>query len=249
MDFVTVIPAPWALISLLILLSVMVLLVVGFAFNRYDPDREGRMPKATELPQSALLIVLTVITWITAAAQTPLVTLAALICIGMTCGFLGDLFMANVFNQKNHVLFGMGAFAVGHLLYILAFRQIAVAFDLNDLGTYAAALFMTWGLALILWFVLVRQPDGDSMQYAALGYALFLASMAGYALGLALQRAAFVSLAVGAALFLISDTLIAARLFGGRRFPFIGDAIWASYIAAQMLIVMTTLVAVGLYHV
>jgi hypothetical protein len=230
----------------LLMLPIVALLIGGFALNRYDTTRAGRMPKITELPQTALLVVFAAIVWITVPGGPPLKAVAALLCIGVAFGFLGDLFLANVFRQKNYVLFGMIAFAIGHILYILAFRELAVRSGLHDVGLYALALGFTWLLAAVLWFILVRKPNGGPMQYAALAYALFLASMAGFALGLALQHGALLPLAIGAILFLVSDTLIAARLFAGRTFAYIGDLIWLTYIAAQVLIVTVTPFALAL---
>ncbi len=242
----TAVPAPWGTLCQLLLIGVGALLIGGFVFNPYNTDRLGRMPKITELPQSVLLIALAVIVWLTAARDTPLATLGLLVAVGMALGFVGDLFMANVFKQENHVLFGMLAFAAGHVCYMLGFREIAVHFGLHDLASYALALVLTWGVALVLWFTLIRKPGGDVMQYAALSYALFLASMAGFALGLALQQGAFLPLAIGALSFLVSDALIAARIFAGRSFAYLGDVIWATYILAQTLIVTAVPVALAL---
>jgi YhhN family len=239
------VPAPWGVIDQIILLLIAALLVGSFALNGYDAIRAGRMPKSAQLPQSALLVVLAATLWM-AARDTKLSTLAALLWGGMAFGFLGDLFMANVLRQKNHVMYAIIVFAVGHVLYMLAFREIAVRLGLHGLGRYALAMVITWGLALVLWFALIRDPKGRAMQYDALVYALFLASMAGFALGLALQQPALLPLAVGAVLFLLSDTLIAARLFAGRTFPYTGDVIWTTYIAAQTLIVTITAVVMGL---
>ena len=44
-------------------------------------------------------------------------------------------------------------------------------------------------------------------------------------------------LAIGGALFLLSDLILAARLFNEVHFPLIGDVIWLTYGPAQMLIV------------
>jgi hypothetical protein len=234
-----------ALPAAFFLLPILALLIAGFAFNRYDAARAGRMPKITELPQTALLIVFAAIVWITLPGASGLNSVAALLCIGVAFGFLGDLFMANVFRQENNVLSGMVTFGIGHVLYILAFREIAVRFGLHDTGRYALALGFTWLLAVVLWFILIRSPRAGGMQYAALAYALFLASMAGFALGMALQNGALLPLALGAILFLLSDALLAARLFAGRRFRYIGDLIWLTYITAQVLIVAITPLALA----
>lgn len=241
------VPAPWATIGQVLLLVILLLLVGGFALHAYDEKRLARMPKRTELPQSFLLIILAVIVWLSAAQGTALNTLALLIVLGIALGFLGDLFMANIFKQEKHVLGGMAAFGIGHVFYMLGFREIALAFDLHDLGSYVLALVVMWIVALVIWALLVRTPDSDStMQVAALVYALFLASMAAYAIGLALQQGAFWPLAIGGILFLFSDSLIASKLFAGRRFRYMGDVEWATYILAQVLIVTVVPVALAL---
>ena len=130
---------------------------------------------------------------------------------------------------------------------MFGFREIAIAFGLHVTASYVLALVAMWIAGGLVWFFLVREPTGDqAMQRAALGYALFLASMAGYALGLALQAPAFWPLAIGGLLFLVSDTLIAARLFGGRSATYLGDVVWTTYIVAQVLIVMAVPVGLGL---
>jgi hypothetical protein len=76
-----------------------------------------------------------------------------------------------------------------------------------------------------------------------LPYALLLASTAGLATGLALQSTYFVPLAIGAALFLLSDLILAGELFSGLQFPLIGDVIWLTYGPGQALIVYASGVA------
>ena len=93
------------------------------------------------------------------------------------------------------------------------------------------------------YFVVFRgQKQHDVMDWAASPYALLLASTAGVFTGLALQAAALSPTAFGAALFLFSDLMIAAKLFAGRetRRINIDDLIWLTYGPGQMLIVYTT---------
>jgi hypothetical protein len=83
------------------------------------------------------------------------------------------------------------------------------------------------------------------LHWVALPYALLLASTAGVATGLALQDTAFWPMAAGAALFLLSDLILAAQLFNGRRFRLIDDVIWLTYGPGQMLIVYSVAAALG----
>lgn len=237
---------PYRSVGHVILTAIGAILVISFVLGRYDQRRRGRMAKITQLPQSALLTVLALIVWWTVDQRAFSMPLTLFTLLGISCGFLGDLFMANVFRQRQHILFGMIAFGIGHIFYMLGFREIAVWLNITHFGVYFPALLATWLVAVILWAILVRKPQGNSLQYAALGYGLFLATMGGYAVGITLQRTEFLPLAVGGVLFLLSDTLIAAELFADRGFPYIGDVIWTTYIVAQVLIVLSTPFALSL---
>jgi hypothetical protein len=61
--------------------------------------------------------------------------------------------------------------------------------------------------------------------------------MAGLAGALAAQDRQYTPVAAGGALFLLSDLILAGRLFRGTHFPQIGDMVWLTYISGQGLIV------------
>src|SRR4051812_14675890 len=100
-DF-SAISGPGQTLCWLILLGIAILLIGGFALSPYDVQRAGRMKKITELPQTALLIGLALIFWLSARQND---SIAVLVTVGIVFGFVGDLFMANVFrqNEKAHV--------------------------------------------------------------------------------------------------------------------------------------------------
>src|SRR5262249_19507935 len=88
------------------------------------------------------------------------------------------------------------------------------------------------------WYVVVfRGQEPAVLHYAALPYALLLASTAGFATGLALQAREFVPSATGAALFLVSDLILAGQLFTRLHFYLINDVVWLTYGPGQMLLV------------
>ena len=63
---------------------------------------------------------------------------------------------------------------------------------------------------------------------------------------LALQAPGLWPLAVGGVLFLISDTILAARRLAGAAFPLVEDLIWLTYGPAQACIVFGAMAAVQL---
>jgi hypothetical protein len=235
--------APLLVLLLLLLVVWAILLLGGFMFGKPDADRTRRMPTWTRLG-SSLALALAAWVWC-ALALTQAHAAAALwlllIALGMSLGLLGDLFMAGLIRAAQPVLGGIAAFGVGHLAYIAALLGIGQFLGLGAAGTRWGA----WGVwllgGLVGWYLVVWRGHPHTLIHrAALGYVLLLASTAGVATGLGLQASAFMPVAVGAALFLLSDLILAAELFNGLRFPLIGDLVWLTYGPAQVLIVFGT---------
>ncbi len=163
---------------------------------------------------------------------------AVLFAIGMTLGMLGDLLMARLLPITQYVLLGMGAFGLGHVAYIAAGLLYGNQHGLAEAGTRYRVWAVWLVVGLIGWYIAVfRGQKHTALHWVALPYALLLASTAGVATGLAIQEAALWPMAVGAALFLVSDLILAARLFNGLSFPLIEDLIWLTYGPGQMFIV------------
>ena len=238
--------SPWNELASLALLAAAGLLVGSFARGPYDTLRLGRMAKRYELLQSPLLIGLAALLWLGGTRGTVLEGAGLLITLGMACGFVGDLFMAGMLGKQD-VAPGMGTFAVGHVFYMLAFRQYALILGLERSAPFIFAVLVLWVIVGIYWVLQVRGSAGQALlENGALVYALVLSAMAGIAVGLAIQQPAFWPLAVGGLLFVLSDAIIAARIFAGQRFRFMGDAIWTTYIVAQALIVTSLAAALTL---
>lgn len=204
----------------------------------------GRMPVWMRLGSSLALVAaawgLHLLT-----RESPLQTFSLLIAVGMSLGFVGDMAMARLFPLPEPALGGIAAFGLGHIAYILALLTLGDVRSLNDGGVRLLA----WGTWLAIgtagWYVVVFRParEHTALHWAALIYALLLASTAGVATALALHAGAYLPVAVGAALFLLSDLIIAGELFAGLRFPRINDVIWLTYGPAQCLIVLSVYIA------
>jgi hypothetical protein len=215
------------------------LLFGGFIFGRYDAVKKRRMPRWTCLASSFVLVVCGWF-WFAISRDFELNPLALWFAIGMTLGFVGDLFMAQIFPLENHVLGGIGAFGLGHIAYIIGMtitaNQLDIVYPRWD------ALLIWWIIALIGWFFVVYfRSKPTILHYAALPYSILLASTAGIATGLFLENSAFMLIAIGAALFLVSDLILAAGLFERLDFAYLGDMVWFTYGPGQMLIVCAIL--------
>jgi hypothetical protein len=236
-----ILPQLWQrawLIGLLILWAA--LLFGGFLFGPAEASR--RMPTWTRMASSAVLVV-AAFSWYFFSRGTPAAGYALLIAVGMTFGFLGDLFLAGLLPGGRNVIGGIASFGLGHTFYIAALLRFAAASGLVAPGARWGALAAALLVGLVGWYLVVYRGatagggEPGVVHWIALPYALLLATTAGLAAGLALQDGRFAPLALGAALFLLSDLILAGDMFSGLSFPLIGDVIWLTYGPAQMLIV------------
>jgi len=213
------------------------LLFGGFVLGKPDPQHERRMPLGTRIGSSAVLVIAG---WslFCIAMSTDANAYAALVATGMSFGFLGDLARAHVVPVIGRALMGMALFGLGHVAYILAFAS----FDSNYIMLAPVAHISAWVAWMTIgtaawWAVVYRSSKGTRLVWAALVYTLLLAGMAAIATTLALQDSSFIPTAIGASLFVVSDTILAAVLFNRCRVHLIHDVIWLTYGPAQMLIV------------
>lgn len=208
-------------------------MLVGLAVGNRG-DARNRIPLPLRMLSSLLVWVAALLMW--RGATPDMQRQAALAAAGMGCGFLGDLIMARVVPLPEHVMFGMGAFGIGHGCYIGATVEHLVR--QGALRKAPAALLASWIAGGLGWFVAARNPSKpDILNKAALAYALLLASMSGLGAALAAHDRRYLSLALGGALFFLSDLILAGELFRDLFFPHIGDTIWLTYLTGQGLIV------------
>lgn len=199
-----------------------------------------RIPSWARMTSSALLVLLATLS--AAAANTaPTKRFARAMAYGMAFGCLGDLCLAGWFPLSTAAAFcfGMGAFAVGHVAYLVAFRMAGAP---NAVAIAVCVLSATLGWTLV---VLPGQSPAPELSYGALLYGILLATMTGWATGLALADRTFRLLAVGAVLFFVSDLVLSLQLFRPdlfRLFPdsLRGDVVWLLYGHGQLLLITHT---------
>lgn len=226
----------WLLVLLVIWAA---LLFGGFAFGKLNAEHTRRMPTWTRIASSITLVV-AAWSWYAFTRDTAIGAYSLLVAVGMTLGCLGDIFLAELLPLplQQPTLAGIAAFGLGHVAYIAAILSFGNTHGLDAPGPRWGAEAVWLLIGIVAWYLVVYRGGKPSvLHYAALPYALLLASTAGFATGLALQAPVFAPLAIGAALFLVSDLILATELFNGRSFFLIGDIIWLTYGPAQALIV------------
>ena len=157
-----------------------------------------------------------------------------LVLLGLALGAAGDFFLS----RRGQVWFlaGMAAFAVGHLAYVDGFwaRANALGFTAPGSGQWA----LLGGLAVLI-AVLGRwlSAHADDLRLPVRGYALVIGLMAAAALILP-EGPGRGLIWVGVGLFVLSDTLLALRLFvaGPAAHRPLDLAIWPAYWLGQALI-------------
>ena len=221
------------------------LLAGGLLLGKPDAGRRNRLSLPVRMALSVTLLAAALVWWQAGTANTALARFGLWIAVGMAFGLLGDVFMAGLIVPKpRHVIFGILAFGAGHVFYLLAFRQAAAVLGLNSGPVWLWSWVIYLAVAALLWTLLVREPArGPALNYGTLGYSLLLAGMAGAAAALAIQDAVFIPLAAGGMLFMASDLILGSELMRRTHFPFIGDIIWTTYTAAQLLIVFSSAAA------
>ena len=131
----------------------------------------------------------------------------------------GDVLLELVF------VAGMGAFAVGHIFYVLAFLEWGRILGPNKRDFPITVLVVIVSLGLLGWLL----PGMGDLLIPALIYQAIITTMVATAFVVKAPMLA----RLGAVIFMISDTLIAAEKFAGVDvFP---GAVWITYAGAQIM--------------
>jgi len=131
-------------------------------------------------------------------------------------------------------LYGLAAFALAHLLYVLVFTGLSQRppWEAFALSPILAAVLVGFGLSAELWLT----PHVGRLAWPVRIYVALIVAM-----GLAALAQPLGLLAVGAGLFIASDCVLALRMFrmnaGDPRRRAASWAVWVLYIVGQALIV------------
>lgn len=152
--------------------------------------------------------------------------------------FLGDIFL--MLEGKQMFLLGMGTFSLAHIAYIIFHRAHFVKFDL-----YKSLTAILYGLVLlvIVLSVVVIPANMETPVYAY--FLIMMLHLIIAAINSADTNFGFWP-TIGIAVFIISDALIAIRLFGAESNKYLSMAVMLTYAAGQAMIVLGILKKRGL---
>lgn len=158
---------------------------------------------------------------------------SAYLVAGLFLSALGDFGLSR--DGDAPFLYGLSAFALAHLLYILHFLGLSGApiFEAFSTATIPALILVGLMISTELWLA----PHTGALRWPVRIYVAIIGVM-----GIAALALPFGLLVVGAELFILSDVILAISLFrmsstDPRRFV-TGYAVWGGYIAGQALILL-----------
>jgi uncharacterized membrane protein YhhN len=193
--------------------------------TRDDPGARGAAVKA------ASTALLAAILWLAVARGQGLWPIA----LGLTLGALGDWFLAR--RGQAAFLAGMAAFAAGHLAYAGGMLAWAAKPGLDGwTGAEIVAAGILAGLLASTPFWLL--PRTGALRAPVAGYVAMIGLMGLAAIVLPAQSGQG-GLRLGAALFILSDLLLALRLFVVQipaQQALLSRLLWPAYWAGQALI-------------
>ncbi|WP_417470935.1 lysoplasmalogenase [Maricaulis sp.] len=151
--------------------------------------------------------------------------------LGLLAGSAGDAFLAL---QPTQQALGILAFGIGHLIYIGLFAdQLRRKGNRGLPGYLATGIMVVFGVVMLV----ALQPHFGELRVAASIYNGIILVMVALAL---IGRAPKLAV-IGALLFLVSDAVLAWRMFAGML-DWAGPVVWVCYFGGQACI------ALGLSH-
>ena len=155
----------------------------------------------------------------------------------MAC-WIGDVALMLVGLNANWFLVGLASFLVGHIFYIITYRQHRSESTDNELLTVQKIRFSIPVVLAGTGLIVILFPHLDGLQFPVLIYSTAIIVMvmnAIFRFGRTNARSFWLTLS-GAIIFMVSDSILAINKFIGE-IPSAGVLIMLTYIVAQFLIV------------
>lgn len=153
-----------------------------------------------------------------------------LIVSGLFFGMLGDIFL----EFKDKFIFGMLSFLIGHIFYSIGF---ALKFGIPSLLVF----FAVYSFLIILYFGILFKNTGN-LKIPILIYVLAIGTMFSFSFSPVFKEVYYLRflLPLAGGLFVISDFLIAIRMFV-KDFKYSEIIILGTYFTSQLIIALSTI--------
>lgn len=179
---------------------------------------------------------------------------ANLIMIGLFLGFLGDIFLHSLSDNKIHFVIGFLSFLAGHVVYIVAFwKAVQSTYPGSHVYEWYELLLIVASLAIVLGiFLKIKIFKGKEMLIGPfIIYGAILFSMLYKALRYAIGEiaygtndhmfAVFVTVGIGGILFTASDVILGYTIPKGSTTRTLRIINIGTYFAAQILLALSIL--------
>lgn len=154
------------------------------------------------------------------------------VVLALSFSWAGDILLMFESTNTNFFIFGLVAFLIAHIFYIVLFDHIRVKekFRQSLLPLIPIAIYYILLMSLL-------QPHLGSMQKPVAIYGLIISTMLSFAIDLRRVKDRTISFLIipGAVLFITSDSLLALNKFY-KQFEYAGVAVMITYGIAQLLI-------------
>ncbi len=131
--------------------------------------------------------------------------------------------------KPQQMVAGMAAFGVAHIFYSVDFAGFLRRDRIGVAGLLPAGIVLAVSSLLLFWFL----PGMGALAVPGMGYQAIITVM----VLLAMLSHAPVIAKLGAAVFMLSDTLIAFNIYKGIDPP--QGSVWLTYAAAQIMLAWT----------
>lgn len=200
------------------LAALVVVTIVHLGWIAFAPDHPAAVvTKAMLMPLIAAVVV--------AAGRRPWPRVVRLVLLALVLSWLGDV-VPEVVDYPTPILLGLAFFLLAQVAYIAAFWP----WWRSSLPVRRPVAVLPYLAVLVLLLFVVRDGVGALLAPVTI-YAVILTAMAVLASGLGRLATA------GGAVFMLSDALLAVRVFTDPDLPAHGVWVMLTYVVGQLLIV------------
>ncbi|WKK78063.2 lysoplasmalogenase [Marivirga salinae] len=157
------------------------------------------------------------------------------VTLALVFSWIGDIMLLFTFKHFMFFFAGLSAFLITHIVFIIAYKKATYKDKLNIKWSFFP--FVVLGFILLMAYLTLPYVD-SVIQVPLVVYGIILSLMilaAWFRKGETTDES-FQLVVLGAALFIISDSILAINRFS-HTIPFAGVAVMGTYIIAQWLIV------------